>query len=165
MKIYKILIADNYSFFESNSIFDNYKLQEHDYSCLPEMSFSLFSKKRPLVGDITVIDNSSLVLFSNTAVSVFPNEKYIDIKGIADYKLLELPFIDTLDYKKSKIDYFEGSSKQLKRIRKYVFLEEKLKDTDIFTLPIKGEPAFATENFVSKYKAAGLTGIVFHCIY
>ena len=32
----------------------------------------------------------------------------------------------------------------------------------VFTLPIKGEPAFATENFVNKYKDAGLTGIVFH---
>ena len=87
---------------------------------------------------------------------------YIDIKGIGDYRLLELPFIDALDYKKSKIDYFEDSPKQLKRIRKYVFLEEKLKDMDIFTLPIKGEPAFATENFVNKYKDAGLTGIVFY---
>ena len=51
---------------------------------------------------------------------------YID--RIGDYRLLELPFIDALDYKKSKIDYFEDSPKQLKRIRKYVFLEEKLKD-------------------------------------
>ena len=162
MKIYKVLLADNYIFFESNSIFDNYKLHEHDYSCLPGMNFVLFSKNRHLTGDITVIDNPSLILFSKKAVSVFPKEKYIDIKGIADYKLLELPLIDALDYKNSQIEYFQTAPKQLKNIREYVFLEEKLKDTEIFALPIKGERAFATENFVCKYKAAGLTGIEFH---
>ena len=162
MKIYKIYISDNYRFIEATPVLDNFKLQIHDYSSLSSMKFDFCNINREFFGDIIVIDNSSLLAFSEKAISVFPEKKYISLPGIENYKLMELPIIDALDYKKSKIDYFKTSPNQLKRIRKYRFLKEKIKNIDIFTLPIKGESAFATELFVHKYIEANLTGIEFH---
>jgi hypothetical protein len=160
MKIYKIYLSDNYQFVESNSIFENYKLCGHDYSGLMKMSFTAAKLNREFIGEITVLDNSSLVLFSQKALDFFPEYKYVMQRKILDYYLAEIPIIDALDYEHSSIEYFRGTN-DLKRINNYVFKENKLTGIGLFTLPIKGCPVFATELFVNKYKKAKFSGLDF----
>ena len=165
MKVYKPLIADNYQFFETKSLEIADMLNNRDYSHLENNSFSLCTLDRRFLGDITIIDSSMLLAFSNKAKQLFPKSgNYISLKGLNEFEFLEPPIIDALDYQNSQIDFFVGKQ-QIKRIRKYSFITSMLNNVELFQLPIKGTPVFVTDIFIEKFKTNGYNGLDFSIVF
>lgn len=165
MEIYKPLIADNYQFFETKSLEILDILNNRDYKHIEDDSFSLCSLNRKLLGDITIIDSSMLLAFSNQAKQSFSKSgNFISLKGLNNYELFEAPILDALDYQNSQIDYFSGTQ-QIKRIRKYSFITSMLNKVELFQLPIKGTPVFVTDIFIDKFKTNGYNGLDFSIVF
>jgi len=66
--------------------------------------------------------------------------------------------IDCLDRSASRIEYFRPSPQRVKRIVQYAFVEERLADTDVFTVPevSKGMFFWAMEIFVTAAAQAAI---------
>ncbi|MBR0100990.1 MAG: hypothetical protein IJP90_14935 [Treponema sp.] len=164
MNIFKPLIASNYQFFETDTLEHLEMLQNRNYKDISLINFSIASVDREFLGDITIIDSSLLFAFSSRAKEAFKNDgRFISIDSLKCYSLFEPPVIDALDFDNSLIDYFSGTQK-LKRIRKYMFLQEKIGANLSFVLPFKGSPMFVTEKFIAKYNKLGYNGLDFQLI-
>ena len=165
MTVFEPIISDNYQFYEADSLEHLEMLQEKDYRYINSIHFSLAKVNRDKLGDITIIDNSMLLAFSERATNIFKSAgKFLNLQDTDDYSLLDAPIINALDYEKSIIDYFAGTQ-QLKRIRKYFFNTQVIKEIDAFTLPIQGSPVFVTDTFVEKYKVNGYNGLDFYIVF
>lgn len=165
MKVYKPLIADNYQFFQTDSLDHFEMLQERNYMEINSTKFLKTTIKRNLLGNITIIDNSMLLAFSQQAIKVYNTAgNFIPFSVKENYSLFEPPIIDALDFGKSMIDYFMDTH-ELKRIREYVFLVEKIKNVDAFSLPLKSSPVFVTESFITKYNNNNFCGLEFSLVF
>ena len=115
-------------------------------------------------GDFTWCDNSSVILVSKR-VALIPDFKHLEvcsIKNNIEYSLLLVDELDCLDYKKSKIEYFNNTTK-IKGISKYCFKKDVIKENHLY-FKIKGldySPVFFTKRFLRLYKANGLSGLEF----
>ena len=165
MNIYKPLISDNYQFFMTSSLDKLEQFISQNYKNFEEEKFSLVTKERNLLGDITVIENSMLLVFSEKAKKQFCDiGSFITSKALNGYSLLIPQIIDALNYQDSCIEYFSGT-KDIMNINKYSFYNEKLEGLQAFILPIKACPVFVTDKFIEKYKANNYNGIDFHLVY
>ena len=163
MNIYKVYLSEGFSFFTVLNFEDENRIENKEYNNIENLNIKFENEDRNMNGDITVLDTSSSLLFSTKAKNIFSNEKFIYIPQTTNYYLLDAPVIDVLDINHSKIDYFSGTSR-IKRINKYVFIQEKLVNIDTFMLPIIASPVFLTENFRKKYLDNNLTGLDFSLV-
>ena len=163
MNIYKVYLNEDFSFFTTNDLESLKKLENKDYNGASNAIFSFKTEGRPHQGDITILDTSSLLLFSEKAKKIYANEKFITIPQIYGYYLLDASIVDALDMKKSLIEYFSGTTR-IKRIMKYVFREELLNNIDTFKLPIIASPVFVTDSFMKKYSVNNITGLDFSLV-
>ncbi len=163
MDIYKVYLSEGFSFFTVLNFEDENRIENKDYNNIENLNIKFENEDRNLNGDITVLDTSSSLLFSTKAKNIFNNEKFIYIPQTTDYYLLDALVIDALNIKKSKIDYFSGTSR-IKRINRYVFDKEKLFNIDAFKLPIVASPVFVTDSFMKKYSENNLTGLDFSLV-
>ncbi len=165
MNVYKPLISDNYQFFMTSSLDKLEQFISQNYRNFEEEDFCLSTKERNLLGDITVIENSMLLVFSERAKELFYDAgSFITSKALKGYSLLIPQTVDALNYQDSSIEYFSGT-KDIMNINKYSFYNEKLEGLQAFILPIKACPIFVTDKFIEKYKANNYNGIDFHLIY
>ena len=165
MKVYKVYLSENYQYYSANSLEDIEKLRKQDYSCVNELELKRNTENRAFVGDITVIETSQILLFSEKALSFFKSiGKFVALPKLNDFELLVPEIVDALDFGKSTIDYFSDGTR-LKRVRKYVFKTDAIAEKEIFSLPIESSSTFVTDVFFEKYKKYGLTGLDFSCVF
>lgn len=157
---YKAIISDEYQYFQVNSLEDREKLQALNTTTGTSFSLSLASKNRQKIGELSVIDDSSLIIFKSEVISVFKEiGEFIQLKGLDGYNLLVPDVIDALDVSNSEIDYFRGTQ-EIKRIRKYSF-NNKVSNKKVFKLPIIASPVFFSSEVVEIYNNNGFHGIDF----
>lgn len=165
MNVYKAFLAESgYQYFSADSESIE-RLLNRDYSCVKELKLKLNTTDRKILGDITVIESSLLILFSSAIVLNFDSAgSFIDLPKLDNFKLFVPEIIDALDWTKSEIDYF-SDGKRLKRIRKYVFKSDMISEKEAFSLPIDNSPVFFTSIFFDKFKKLGLKGLDFTCVF
>lgn len=112
---------------------------------------------------------------SNRAKEVFES---LEIPGMyfLEYSVNNDPFfmfytercLDCLDRKQSEVQFFESSPDRIKQISRYVFLAERLRRSDIFTIPehsseifFWSQVIFVTEAARSIIERAELAGFTF----
>jgi len=157
---YKAVIADEYQYFQVASLDDREILQALSNTPETVFSFSMATKNRQKKGELSVIDDASLIVFKKDITSVFNGiGEFIQIKGLDDYNLLVPDVIDALDVEKSEIDYFRGTQ-EIKRIRKYVF-NSKVDGKKVFKLPITASPVFFSSDVLDIYNENGFQGVDF----
>lgn len=165
MIVYKINLLDGFSYFGCNGLGSLEKLQNRDYSDVRNITFVKNIGNSNRFGDISIIDFSTLLVFSEKAKNVFYNfGNYIKLPNLENYELFEPRIIDALDYEESVIDYFKDS-KDIKRIRKYIFQEKLISGVDAFVLPILPSPIFVTEAFTELYAKNNFEGLEFSKVY
>ena len=150
-------------FFEPRSL-DDFELLANKSirGSAPEIIKSSFSDAYE--GDITWCDNSTVILINKRITSIpdFECLNVCSIEKCVDYYLLIAEHLDCLDYKKSKIEYFNNSTK-IKGIKKYSFKKDAFPE-DSLCFKIKGldySPMFFTEKFIKLYKKHNLRGMSF----
>ncbi len=83
-----------------------------------------------------------------------------------DLNILNLiNLIDCLDKEKSVIEYFDEIKEGIMDVEEYVFKEELLENVTLFKLPqLSRSSIFGTNQFYSKVKEYGLTGLKFELV-
>lgn len=161
MSFYKINIIDGYSYFGCDSIESLDKLQNRNYSNIKDINFKTNVGDVNKFGDISIIDFSTLLVFSSKAKKVFSSfGNFIKLPKLCEYELFEPKIVDALDYDKSSIDYFK-ESKNIKRIRKYILKQNMVSDVNAFVLPIFPSSVFVNDEFINMYKENNFEGLEF----
>ncbi len=163
MNIYKVCLSESYQFFSGLDSQKMQKFEKNDFSEIDKIRFSLDSKDRPNVGDITTVATSCCLAFSKKAQKVFSGLSFVNLND-TDFCICNIPEIDALDMENSQIDYFQDT-KKLKRIRKYSFNIDVVGNHICFKLPIIASPVFVTQKFVDKYLKEGFKGVDFVKVY
>jgi hypothetical protein len=77
-----------------------------------------------------------------------------------------LDVIDCLDYEKSELSYFRSDPHDIKKILKYEFLKDKIRDKVIFKIPEnKLNVPFVTDQFKLEVEKHGLEGFRFEEVW
>lgn len=127
------------------------------------MYAKIFEKKR---GNICPIEDLCFsIAIDNYAKQVLSlKERCIPIEDSDGYEFVVPKVLDALDIDNSEIDFFSGTEK-IKRIRKYVFHTNMLKNEELFIIPNYVSSVMCTESFYNRYVENKLTGISFQKIY
>ncbi len=121
------------------------------------------------IGDVFSVEISSFILNEKSYKVLYPylknHSQVFKIKSDSKifYVVNVTDIIDCLDYEKSELKRFPSSGR-IMRVIKYVFKEEKIKDTVIFKLPGIGfvnSHSFVTEEFKKVVEENNIKGFKF----
>ena len=108
MNVYKAFLAESgYQYFSADSELIE-RLLNRDYSCVKELELKLNTTDRKILGDITVIESSLLILFSSAIVPNFDSAgSFIDLPKLNNFKLFVPEIIDALDWTNPRLTIFQ----------------------------------------------------------
>ena len=72
--------------------------------------------------------------------------------------------VDALDQAQSSVIKVPGTDR-IMYITEVAFIEEAIRDIDIFRLPHRASPTYVSQRFVDRVKAAGLVGLEFKMVW
>lgn len=83
----------------------------------------------------------------------------LPLRGEAVWLFNVTTVIDALDYKLSRIAYFEDGN--ILAIEHHVFDRSKIGTAEVFKLPMRASSVYVTDTFVERVRSAGLRGVSF----
>lgn len=167
MTVYSICPSEKYGFFtshrldEMNLLVD--KIKNNSFgrnSCIKNMEVN---KK---LGNICPIEISCLSVALDSKAKEILNlqNTRIPIEGNEEFEFVVPSVVDALDTQKSDISFFKENN-NIKRINKYYFKIEQLRNIDLFIIPNCLTPVMCTDRFYDCCKQNKLTGISFKMIF
>lgn len=166
MIVYTICPSEKYGFFTTGVLADTRSfISDLRGSTLGKRNYDLKRSEDPL-GNVCPIEMSCLTVAIdlNAKNCIKLNNKGISLLTNKEYEIIIPSVIDALDVEKSDITYFSGT-KQIKRIAKYYFKVNRLKDIDLFIIPNCLTPVMCTDRFYDCCKQNKLTGVSFKMIF
>lgn len=166
MVVYAICPSEKYGFLTTGVLADTRSfISDLREGALGRRAYSL-KKSEESLGNVCPIEISCLTVAIDAKAksSVNIKNKCISLTGVNGYELVIPKLIDALDTEKSEIAFFSETT-QIKRIKKYCFTTNRLRNIDLFIIPNCLTPVMCTDRFYDCCKQNKLTGISFKMIF
>ena len=167
MTVYSICPSEQYGFLSSQSLDEMYSLVDkiktnslNRNSCVKNM------KRSKKLGNICPIEISCISIGIDSKAKQILNLRNtcIDIEGDDEFDFVVPSIVDALDTERSDISFFPSTEK-IKRINKYYFEADRLRNIDLFIIPNCLTPVMCTDRVYDCCKQNKLTGISFKMIF
>lgn len=167
MTVYSICPSEKYGFLSShsldemNSLIDKLKTNSLTMnSCIKHLEGN---KK---LGNICPVEISCLSVALDSKAKQILNiqNTFIPIEGNEGFVFVVPSVADALDTQKSDISFFKDTNK-IKRINKYYFKTDRLRNIDLFIIPNSLTSVMCTDRFYDCCKQNKLTGVSFKMIF